>query len=310
MARSHYIVRVGNEGLAPRTSDRAPNHWHYLSAQHLWGFPRGMTHVKVRAQFEADVDNPQVTTYIWFLCNGYGGPGHFVQVGIGRRHLGHGPARNGPLPLPEDMTVRLQLGFDHWFEWDPVNDSAAFQERVHNLEAPRPTFIPTLRHVTGDHPSLPLFEDLVGNAAVLRQQAPPVARPPLPPPLPSDPPVELDLRNILHERTDPHGQGFVYLIRMSFTPFLKIGMSLDPEIRIRTLQTGNPYPLQLVKTWAVRDMRSAELSLHRRFEGKRVDNESVKEWFDFGGGGGERVAAEVKEEKVVGQIERTIAELE
>ncbi|MCJ1394524.1 hypothetical protein MMC18_007403 [Xylographa bjoerkii] len=284
MARAHYIVRVGNEGLARTITARSPNHWHYLSPQHLWGLPRSMPHVNVRAEFEADVANPRVTAYIWFLCNSHGGPGHFVQVGIGQQHLGKGPVGNGALPVPEDMMARLQQGFDHWFEWRPVSADADFQDRLRQLPVPRPHYISTLRRVTGNHLSFPLFEALVGDGgpqAVAVQIPAPVA---VPAPVAIE---EADLENIRRERTEPHAQGHVYLIRMEGTTFYKIGMSLDPEIRLRTLQTGNPHPLSLLDTHAVRDMRAAEIGLHRRFETQRVPNVNVREWFDFGNGMGE-----------------------
>ena len=283
MARAHYIVRVGNEGIATTISPRAPNHWHYLSPQHLWGLPRDMTHVKVRAEFEADIENPRVTAYIWFLCNGHGGPGHFVQVGIGMRHLGQGPVGNGNLPIPEDMMVRLQQGFDHWFEWRPITPDAAFQDRLRQLPIPHPPFIPTLRHVKVEHPSFPLFQALIDTE---EQQAAAVTTA-LPAAVPTPPATEVDLENIRREQTEPHSQGYIYLIHMENTTFYKIGMSLDPEIRLRTLQTGNPHPLYLLNTQAVQDMRSAEISLHRQFETQRVPNLNVREWFDLGDGTGE-----------------------
>lgn len=283
MARAHYIVRVGNEGIAKKISTSALNHWHYLSPQHLWGLPRSMTHVKVRAKFEADIENPQVTAYIWFLCNGHGGPGHFVEVGIGRRHLGQGPVGNGTLPIPEDMMARLQQGFDHWFEWQPLTANAAFQDQLHQLPIPLPHFIPTLRHVTAEHQSFSLFQALIDGeehrAAAITTALPAAA--------PTPPAIEVDLENVRREQAEPHSQGEVYLIHMGGTTFYKIGMSLDPQIRLRTLQTGNPYPLQILHTQAVQDMRSAETGLHRQFEAQRVPNLNAREWFDFGDGPGE-----------------------
>ena len=283
MARAHYIVRVGNAGVAPTVSERAPNHWHYLSPQYLWGLPKTMTHVKVRAQFEADIGNPRVTAYIWFLCNGHGGPGHFVQVGIGMHHSGNGPVGFGNLPVPEDMMARLQQGFDHWLEWQPVapESDPVFRDRLRQLPVPHPTFIPTLRRVTAEHPSFPLFQDLIDSE---EQQAEPVVSPAAAPATALA--AEVDLENLRRERNEPHSRGYVYLIRMETTDFYKIGMSLDPEIRVRTLQTGNPHVLSLLRTHAVQDMRSAEMDLHRRFEAQRVPNLNVREWFDLGGGAG------------------------
>lgn len=285
MARVHYIVRVGNAGVAKTISERAPNHWHYLSPQHLWGLPIAMTHVKVRAEFEASIENPRVTAYIWFLCNGHGGPGHFVQVGIGRRHPGHGPVGNGNLPIPDDVMARLQQGFDHWFEWRPVNPTPAFQDRLRQLPIPHPPFIPTLRRVTAKHPSFPLFQDLI-DVDEQQQAAAAAAASPAPAP-PTPPATETDMENIRREQSEPHSHGYIYLIHMQHTTFYKIGMSLDPEIRLRTLQTGNPHPLYLLHAQAVQDMRGAEMDFHRRFEAQRVPNVNVREWFDLGGGTGE-----------------------
>lgn len=285
MARAHYIVRIGNEGLATKISPSAPNHWHYLSPQHLWGLPRTMTHVNVRANFEADIENPLVITYIWFLCNGHGGPGRFVQVGIGRRHLGQGPVANGNgnLSIPENMMIRLQEGFDHWFEWRPVTPNADFQDRVRQLPIPHPPFIPTLRRVTAEHQSFPLFQHLIDT----EEQQRAAVTIGLPVVLSTSSAIEADLENIRRERAQPHSQGYVYLIHMNNTTFYKIGMSLNPEIRLRTLQIGNPHSLYLFKTQDVQDMRNAEISLHRQFETQRVPNTSVREWYDLGDDTGE-----------------------
>ena len=279
MSTVHYIVRIGNEGFANRSSSRAPNHWHYLSPQRLWGLPKEMTHVKVRAEFMENIEDPLVTTYIWFLCNGHDGPGHFVQVGTGRHHSGNGPVADGDLPIPAEVMARLQQGFDHWFNWRPVSLDAAFQDRLHQIPAPKPTFIPTLRRVTTGHPSLTPFQALLSGQ---------VHQPAVVNTIPSAAPtIEADLENLRREQTEPSSEGFVYLIHMEGTIFYKIGMSLDPQIRLRTLQTGNPHTLQIRSTQAVPDMRSAETSLHRQFEAQRVSNINAKEWFDFGSDSGE-----------------------
>lgn len=64
MARAHYIVRVGNEGMAPKIHLRAPEPptlpFPLCSSG---GLPNAMTHVNVRAAFEADMDDPGVTTH-------------------------------------------------------------------------------------------------------------------------------------------------------------------------------------------------------------------------------------------------------
>lgn len=303
MTRSHYIVRVGNEGIAQKVTLSSANHWHYLSPQLLWGLPKQLKQVNVRDQFESDIADPRVTTYIWFLCNGHKGSGHFVQVAIGRHRLARGPVQNGPLPIPDDMMERLREGFDHWFDWWPLNPDPGFEDRVRQVPIPKPPYRASLQRVTVDHQSLQTFENFVDDEEE-RQRQQNQHQPQMPrvnaamgapvavmaPTSPYDETqlsriqeiAEEDLQNIKREFTNPHGPGFCYLIHMSTTNFYKIGMSLDPETRLKTLQTGNPLLLTLLETQDVNDMRSTELTLHRYFESHRVLNSSVREWFDFG----------------------------
>ena len=65
------------------------------------------------------------------------------------------------------------------------------------------------------------------------------------------------------------------------TTFYKIGMSLDPEIRRRTLQTGNPYQLEIKSSKTVDDIRGVESGLHRLFRDQQLPNVDATEWFDF-----------------------------
>ena len=303
MERAYYIVRVGNDGLARKITPSSTDHWHYLSAQHLWGFPKTMSLVHKRDQFESDIKNPTVTTYIWFLCNGHGGKGHFVQIGIGRRLISNGPRQDGPRTIPDDTMQRLHDEFDHWFDFEPLSTDEGFEDRVRQLPIPQPTYRATLRHVTNEHPSYPMFEDFINSE---RHSQHPIA-PLLPPPQAQAPVIqvgpqapsrlptqtrttsksatleeeEVDVQNHRREYSSPHGPGSIYLIHMSDSTFYKIGMSLDPHIRLSTLQTGNPNALVLLKTRTVTDMRTAEMGLHRLFDAYKVPNESVREWFDF-----------------------------
>ena len=312
MTRAHYIVRVGNVGIATTIRDDALNHWHYLSPQHIWGLPIRSIQVNVVRNFETDIENPRVTAYLWFLCNSHGGPSYFVQAGIGRRHLGQGPVGNGNPPIPADMMARLQHDFGHWFEWRPVTLDTTFQDQLRQLPKPR-HLQRTLRHVNADHELFPLFEALIDGeehraaatstalpVAAPTSTASPVAAPtstasPVAAPTstaspaaaPTPPAIEADLENMRREQTEAHSQGYIYLIHMEGTTFYKIGMSLDPQIRLQTLQTGNPYPLKIRKTQAVQDMRSAESNLHRQFEAQQVPNLNAREWFDFENGTGE-----------------------
>ena len=64
-------------------------------------------------------------------------------------------------------------------------------------------------------------------------------------------------------------------------------MSLDPEVRLGTVQTGNPDQLGLIDKWAVQYMHSMEAGLHQWFEARKVENKSVREWFDLTSGTGD-----------------------
>ena len=281
----------------------APNHWHYLSPQRLWGFPRTLPHVKVRSEFMSNIEDPLTTTYIWFLCNGHGGPGHFVQVGTGIPHSGNGPAADGDRTIPNEVMTRLQEGFDHWFNWQPVSFDATFQDELQKIPAPVPTFIQTLRRVAPGHSSLPAFEALLRSEEQRHlRQRPLAGRSDFDAAIDGEEQeqeeisgasalsdadmmtYETDVQNLRREQQEPSSQGFVYLIHMEGTSFYKIGMSLDPRIRLQTLQTGNPHILSIRHTRAVSDMRLAETSLHDRFASQRVTNVHATEWFDFGGG--------------------------
>ncbi|MCJ1352091.1 MAG: hypothetical protein MMC33_002075 [Icmadophila ericetorum] len=238
-----------------------------------------MQHVNVRTEFEASIENPRVTAYIWFLCNGLNGSSQFVGLGIGRRQLGgQGPVKNGNRPIPEDVMARLQQGFDHWFGWEPVTLNAASQENFRQLPLPPPPHQISLRRVTADHKSFPHFEALIEGEEEL-QAALTTSSSSFTTPLVL---IEADLENLRREQIEPHSEGYVYLIHMRDTTFYKIGMSFDPQMRVRTLQTGNPHRLEILHTKEVQDMRSAEADLHRRFEARRVPNLNAREWFDFG----------------------------
>lgn len=72
---------------------------------------------------------------------------------------------------------------------------------------------------------------------------------------------------------------YVYFIRSAGKPRrIKIGKSKDPKARMRELQTGSPYPLDIVGTIRCRDGNHAtrlEKELHRYFAEYRMGGE----WF-------------------------------
>ena len=82
---------------------------------------------------------------------------------------------------------------------------------------------------------------------------------------------------------------FVYLIGTIDGPFFKIGYSENPENRVKQLQTGSMYILQLVKKWPVTNMCKAEEDAHVAMQkynrALRYPSTGWKtEWFDLKGG--------------------------
>ncbi|WP_084729678.1 GIY-YIG nuclease family protein [Streptacidiphilus neutrinimicus] len=69
---------------------------------------------------------------------------------------------------------------------------------------------------------------------------------------------------------------FVYLISASGSPLVKIGVTKDPEARLKNLAIGSPVPLRLL--WTSPGDRALEAALHRQF----FDRQSHGEWFDLG----------------------------
>lgn len=72
----------------------------------------------------------------------------------------------------------------------------------------------------------------------------------------------------------------VYLIAEPEDGPKKIGMSENPDGRLRQLQIGNPRRLSLVKTWILPSRKSAqrlEAELHENFSPDDLEGE----WFDL-----------------------------
>lgn len=61
---------------------------------------------------------------------------------------------------------------------------------------------------------------------------------------------------------------------------VKIGRSIDVLGRLRALQTGYPYPLQVLQTIRCKDAAGLEHELHARYAAKRLNGE----WFSLDAG--------------------------
>lgn len=72
--------------------------------------------------------------------------------------------------------------------------------------------------------------------------------------------------------TNPLRNGFVYLMRNTRNGYVKIGWSIDPKFREKTLQSEEP---EINLLWKWQGTRATEAALHARFAAKRVRGE----WF-------------------------------
>lgn len=69
----------------------------------------------------------------------------------------------------------------------------------------------------------------------------------------------------------------LYLIRRGLTDVYKIGISVDPKHRMKSIQSSNSEKLSLVHTVKANSARELELSLHKEFDDNRLNGE----WFEL-----------------------------
>lgn len=81
------------------------------------------------------------------------------------------------------------------------------------------------------------------------------------------------------EPQTPH----VYLLRAG--PAYKIGNAISVEVRAHDLQTGCPYPVEIVAKWKHVEARKFERQLHEQFQEKRM----AGEWFALSSDDVERI---------------------
>lgn len=75
----------------------------------------------------------------------------------------------------------------------------------------------------------------------------------------------------------PQRPGFIYLAHAQSTNWYKIGLSRNPQKRIKQINEISPVNVTLVCCFAVPRMGDAENALHNRFAHKRVKSE----WFEL-----------------------------
>lgn len=69
----------------------------------------------------------------------------------------------------------------------------------------------------------------------------------------------------------------IYVIGERRSGVVKIGWAVQPERRLKSIQTGNPTPLRVLGAFV--EERAAEGELHATFQARRLSGE----WFDFTG---------------------------
>lgn len=84
-----------------------------------------------------------------------------------------------------------------------------------------------------------------------------------------------NLKGIDHVANIAQSSGFVYLIGVSGKYLVKIGYSQDPDKRLRSLATGSPWDLFIIKTWP------AEKQDERRIHSQMSKYRDRLEWFSI-----------------------------
>lgn len=105
---------------------------------------------------------------------------------------------------------------------------------------------------------------------------------------------DITIYPIIHtlKKPDPHKfkKGFIYILGFTFKTldtyftdlqflkrYYKIGKTNNVTTRKKNLQTGAPFPTELVHTIQCTDMTSAEIWLHNELNSKRT----CGEWFEL-----------------------------
>lgn len=89
---------------------------------------------------------------------------------------------------------------------------------------------------------------------------------------------------------------YVYLIKSLSSSEYKIGVSKDPHMRIKNIQTGNSEELVVIDRYYTEYPNKIETSIHNLLSG----NKKKGEWFDLS------ISEEVKFVELCKNIEKTI----
>jgi len=92
--------------------------------------------------------------------------------------------------------------------------------------------------------------------------------------------VNLSMEDILNQIIDidtPCDDMYVYAIQEKYSKRIKIGISRNPEERIKQLNTGNPEPLTLIDKKLAPNKFKDEQKIHNKFNTSRLNGE----WFSL-----------------------------
>lgn len=75
---------------------------------------------------------------------------------------------------------------------------------------------------------------------------------------------------------------YVYLMQMEGMDIYKIGHSKNPNKRLESVQTGNPFKLTLVDFYETQRASQIEAAMHNRYAAQKISENEYKlmgEWF-------------------------------
>jgi len=95
------------------------------------------------------------------------------------------------------------------------------------------------------------------------------------PPSACDVARDIKNKNYINKSDNNYQNEYLYIIHNS--EYYKIGISSDPENRLKALQTSSPYELKLIKVYECKNSNKIESLIHAKLKHKNIRGE----WFDL-----------------------------
>jgi len=258
---SHWIIRTGH----PES-----NNWTFLEGHRFWGFPNAGNQYQ---DFQTRINAGQMI-YVWFL---HRAPQHrtFAKTGRIIRIVNHFPR---PDNIPLEVYNHLQNHYTSWFEWESI------EVPFDTINTQNYRQLRSLQLIQGETLNqrliFPQMQDMVANELPGDQILGNI----IPQPEVNHNAVQLDILqqdyiDAESERAQPNGPGSIYVVRMTGTQWVKIGMANNVQIRLATLQTASPALLIVFRERAFNQMKFLyKQRLHTRLAAWRT----LGEWFCLG----------------------------